>query len=440
MPASSCDLLIQAEYILTQDSTRTVIEHGGLAITGDSISAVGPWSSLQEHWTAPRTLDMGASLVMPGLINGHTHAAMTLLRGLADDMPLMEWLTQHIFPTEKHLTPEIVEMGTLLACAEMTRFGSTGFVDMYLLEDAALRAVDSAGLRAQGGEAIFQFPSPAYADTEAGLALARDLHDRWKSHPRISTAIMPHAVYTSTPEILIRCRELAETLDIPLNIHLAETTEETASCLAQFGKRPVPYLYDLGLLSSRTNLAHCVDLTDEEIDILSGCGATIIHNPQSNMKLASGIAPVPALLAKGAKLALGTDGAASNNALNLFREMTVCALLHKVAHTDPTCASAQTVLDMATRGGAFALHRDDVGHLAPGMKADLIALDLRSPNLQPVYNPVSHAVYAANGSEVRLTMVGGEILYEDGRYHKLDYPALLAEARNLRKWVLARAV
>ncbi len=430
-----CDLLIQADTILTQDPDRTVIERGGIAITGDTITDIGTWDSIRPRYHAAKTLDLGRSLVMPGLVNAHTHAAMTLLRGVADDLPLMEWLTKHIFPVEQHLTSEIVELGALLACAEMTRFGTTAFCDMYLLEDATYRAVDRAGLRALGGEGIFMFPSPAYPDTNRGFEIVRELHEKWKAHPRIRQSVMPHAIYTTTPEILTRCRDIAEELTLPLHIHLAETASETRQCLETHGKRPLQYIHELGLLTPQTTLAHCVDLTDDEIALIAETGAVVAHNPESNMKLASGIADVPGMLRHGVRVSLGTDGAASNNALNMFTEMTSCALLHKVHGMDPTSAPAQVVLDMATLGGAGALHLNSVGALMPGMQADIIALDLDAPNLLPLHNPVSHAVYAATGAEVCMTMVAGEVLYNDGAYQKIDYPALVDEVRSLRDWV-----
>lgn len=430
-----CDILIQANTILTQDPQRTVLENGGIAVTGDTITAIGPWEDLRSRYAADTTLNLGHTLLMPGLVNAHTHAAMSLLRGVADDLPLMEWLTKHIFPVEKHLSPEIVELGALLACAEMTRLGTTSFCDMYLIEDATYRAADRAGLRVLGGEGIFMFPSPAYADTERGFDLVRELHERWKDHPRIRQAVMPHAVYTTTPDILRRCLALAQELDVPLHIHLAETVTETEQCLAATGLRPLQYVHELGLLTPKTTIAHGVDLTEAEIDLLAETGTVVAHNPESNMKLASGIANVPYMLRRGVPVSLGTDGAASNNALNMFTEMTSCALLHKVRCMDPTCAPAQAVLDMATLGGSRAMCRPEVGHLAPGMRADMVALDLRAPNLQPLHNPVSHVVYAATGAEVCMSMVDGEILYNDGKFMKIDYPSLLSEVATLRSWV-----
>ncbi|WCB45412.1 amidohydrolase [Nitratidesulfovibrio vulgaris] len=431
-----CDTILQAALIVTQDDARTVIEDGAIAIHEGRIAAVGQRDAIVGNWQGATVIDMGESLIMPGLVNAHTHASMTLLRGLADDLPLMDWLTGHIFPVEKGLTGELVELGALLGCAEMLRTGTTAFSDMYLIEDATLRAVDRAGLRCLAGEAIFAFPSPAYADPETAFDLVRAQHDRWKHHARAALAVAPHAVYTSTPAILARCRDLAEELGLPIHLHLAETATETAQCIEQHGARPVPYCDGLGLLTPRTTLAHCVDLTEGEIDLLAERGVTVAHCPESNMKLASGIAPATAMLGRGMTLGLGTDGAASNNSLNMFTEMTSCALLHKVHHMDPTCAPSSAVLDMATRGGAHALHMQGIGRIEAGCPADIIALDLRAPNMQPIFNPASHLVYAATGHETRLTMVGGEVLYLDGCYTRFDMDDLLKEVRKARTWAM----
>lgn len=432
----SCDTILQAALIVTQDDARTVIEDGALAVKEGRIAAVGRRDDIDGNWHGSTVIDMGESLIMPGLVNAHTHASMTLLRGLADDLPLMDWLTGHIFPVEKGLTGELVELGAMLGCAEMLRTGTTAFSDMYLIEDATLRAVDRTGLRCLAGEGIFAFPSPAYADPETAFDLVRAQHDRWKDHPRAALAVAPHAVYTSTPAILSRCRDLADELGLPIHLHLAETATETAQCIEQHGARPVPYCDGLGLLTPRTTLAHCVDLTAEEMDLLAERGVSVAHCPESNMKLASGIAPVTAMLQRGMTLGLGTDGAASNNSLNMFTEMTSCALLHKVHHMDPTCAPATTVLDMATRGGARALHMQGIGRIEAGSPADIIALDLRAPNMQPIFNPTSHLVYAATGHETRLTMVDGEVLYLDGCYTRFDMDDLLKEIRSARTWAL----
>lgn len=431
----SCELLLSANIVVTQDSERRVFHDAALAIAGGRILAVGPQSDLQ-NFKAFRKLHLDNALVMPGFINGHTHVSMTFLRGLADDLPLMEWLNGYIFPREKHLTAEIVEIGALLGCAEMTRTGTTAFADMYLIEDAVASAVDKSGLRALLGEGIFMFPSPAFANTEEALALVRMQHARYADHSRIRIGVMPHSVYTTTPDILCACRELADELQLPLYIHLAETESETAACLEKHGKRPVAYCAGLGFFGPNCTIAHGVVLEDEELELLARTGVRVVHNPKSNMKLASGVAPVPGMLAHGMLPGLGTDGAASNNSLNIFEEMAVCSLLHKAKSREPTVCPAGVVLDMATLGSAAALSWPELGQLVPGAPADIIALDLRSPNLQPLYEPVSHLVYAASGHEVCFSMVEGEILYQDGMYTRLDYPSLLGEAEKLRQWVL----
>ena len=433
----SCDLLITADLLLTQDEQGRVIEDAAVAVSQGRICALGRRAEL-AHMQAAERLCLGRSLLMPGLINAHTHVSMTFFRGLADDLPLMEWLHQHIFPREKRLSAEIVQLGALLGCAEMIRTGTTAFQDMYLLEDAVALAVDQAGLRCRMGEVIFAFPSPAYASAEEGLALVRGQAKRYKNHPRIGVAAMPHTVYTTTEELLAACRDLAQELDLPLHIHLSESPAEVEACLASHGLRPVQYCRALGLLSPRSSVAHGVVLTDEELDALAESGCHVVHNPRSNMKLASGIARVPDMLARGMLPGLGTDGASSNNCLNMFAEMSACALVHKVHSMQATACPAQSVLDMATHGGALALGWPELGKIAPGAPADMIALDLDSPNLLPLYSPVSHLVYAASGHELRMSMVDGKVLYQDGRYLSLDYPALLGEAQKLKRWVLEK--
>lgn len=431
----ACDTLLFAEIIVTQDETRSIIHNGGIAITDGTIVCIDAADTVRSQYTSENVMELGSSLLMPGLINSHTHAAMTLLRGAADDLPLMDWLNNHIFPVEQNLKAEQVELGALLACAEMTRYGTTSFTDMYLIEDATYKAVDQSGLRVLGGEALFMFPSPAYPDFDTGIALVRELESKWRNNPRIRQAVMPHAVYTTTPEILTTCREVAEELDLPIHIHLAETQTETQACIESFGKRPVEYAHSLGLLSERTTVAHAVDLTDDEITLLAETGTNVAHNPESNMKLASGMAPIEKMLAKGVNITLGTDGAASNNALNMFTEMASCAFLHKVQHLDPTVASAQTVLDMATCNGSRSMRQPDIGSLAVGQQADIIAIDLTQPNLLPMHNPVSQLVYATTGAEVHMSMVAGDILYQNGKYLRIDYPALIEAAKDVAKWV-----
>lgn len=421
------------------DENNTVLEDAAIAINHGCIAAVGPRDTLATQWQADKITDLGQAIVLPGLVNTHTHAAMTFLRGLADDLPLMTWLTGHVFPVEQHLTPEIVEWSTLLGHAEMLRTGTTACVDMYLIEDAVFRAARTSGIRCHGGEAVFNFPGAGSPSPEATLDIIREHAARHAHDPRISVMVCPHAVYTTTPELLQRCRALADELHLPLHIHLAESVAETAQCLELWGKRPIPYCADLGLLKHDTWLAHVVDTTDEELDILAEAGVVVAHNPSSNMKLASGTANIPAMLERGIRVTLGTDGAASNNRLNMYTEMGRAALLHKLVGGDPTLMPASTVLHMATRQGAMALHGQvPAGQIAAGHIADLTALDTTAPNLQPMYNAPSHLVYAATGMETRLTMVEGEVLYEDGHFTRFDYPALCAEMAQVKRWVLQK--
>ena len=433
-PETQCDLILQASLLLTQDENRSIIEDAAIAIKDGRIEALGKATQLQDY-KAPARIDLGKALLMPGLVNGHTHVSMTVLRGLADDLPLMAWLNEHIFPREKHFTAEIVELGALLGCAEMTRTGTTAFSDMYVIEDAVAWGVEKSGLRCQLGEGVFAFPSPAYAETEQAFAIIREQAAKYAAHPRIRMAVMPHTTYTTTRKILENCADLARECDLPLYLHLAETQTETEASLSAHGMRPVAYCQNLGLFGPSTTIAHGVHLMPEELDLLAASSTHIVHNPKSNMKLASGVAPVPDMLSRGMLPGLGTDGAASNNSLNMFSEMSFCALLHKSACGDPTVCPAATVLDMATLGSAAAIAWPELGKLTPGGPADVIALDLDSPNLQPMYSPVSHLVYAASGHEVKFSMVGGEVLYHDGAYTRLDYPALLEEAEKMRHWV-----
>ncbi len=431
-----CDTLLHAACIVTQDEQRRVIEKASLAIDKGLVAAVGATAEIVQNWQSANTLHLENMLVLPGLVNAHTHAAMTFLRGLADDMPLMDWLNQRIFPVEQKLTPEMVRLGSLLGYAEMLRTGTTACVDMYLFEESVFEAADTAGLRCLGGEAVFAFPSAAFPGPEAALDATRALAEKYRNHDRLRVAVNPHSVYTTTPEILSACRDLAQELALPLHIHLAETPSETQICLSAQGKRPTEYCRSLGLLDVPCTLAHVVDVTSAELDLLARQKAVVAHNPSSNMKLASGAAPVTAMLARGMHVGLGTDGAASNNRLNMFSEMGRAALLHKLTGLDPTLLPAAQVLDMATLGGAAAMHDERLGSLAPGKAADCVALDLSEPNLQPMYNEVSHLVYAATGMETRMTMVGGEVLYQDGRFTRFDYPALCEEMRNVRRFVL----
>lgn len=422
----SCSFIITAKYLLPQAHAE-VVQDAAVAIRGNRVLALGAAEDILGAYAAETRLDMGECLLMPGLVNGHTHASMTLLRGIADDLPLHIWLTEHIFPREKKMDAALIGLGAKLACAEMARFGVTAFADMYLAENAVFEAADASGLRMLGGEGIFAFSSPGYETEEEAFALVREQAARWKDHPRIRVAVMPHAVYTTTPALLSRCRDCAEELGLSIQIHLGETAHETEECLKTQGKTPLRYCADLGLLTKRTTLAHGVVFDDEELDLLAKSGASVVHCPRSNMKLASGAARVPAMLERGIPVGLGTDGAASSNNLNMIQEMTMAALLHKVNSIDPTAVAARQAIAMATLNGARALHWPELGEIAAGNLADIIAVDMTAPNMQPVHSPTSNLVYAATGAEVRLTMVDGEVLYKDGRHARYHMDELRKE-------------
>jgi 5-methylthioadenosine/S-adenosylhomocysteine deaminase len=433
-----CDLLVRAGVVLTQDEARLAIRDGAVAVADGTIAAVGPAREIEPAFAPARTIRLDPGLLLPGLVNAHTHAPMTLLRGLADDLPLLEWLEMHIWPVEARLSPELCRLGARLACAEMIRTGTTCFTDMYFFAEQIGLAAEETGLRASVGEGFFAFPSPFFPTAEACWRTIEALQARFAGHGRVRTLVSPHAVFSTSPEILRESLDLAERLGLSWQIHCAESRAETALCLAKFDKRPVELLDGIGALSSRALLVHCVDLTDQEIERIAASGARVAHNPSSNHKLGSGIAPVERLVAAGASVGLGTDGAASNNQLNLFQEMRQAALGAKAARLDPTVLPARTVLDMATRHGAACAGWPEVGRIEAGRPADLIALDLASPNLVPLHNPVSQAVYAASGQEVRLTVVAGQVLYEDGRFATLDWPVLAREAASAAAWLARR--
>ncbi|MBR2126589.1 MAG: amidohydrolase [Akkermansia sp.] len=430
-----CDTLYTAAYVVTQNDARDIIENGAVAIAGNRIICVGHSDILEILYPDARRVNLGNAVLMPGLINAHTHVPMSLLRGYSDDKALMDWLTQDIFPREANLTPELVELGARFSLAEMIRSGTTAFYDMYMIEDAVFRAADSMGMRAVLGESTTQyFPSLSCKDKEAYFDLVRAQADSWRNHPRIRQAIVPHAPYTTNPDMLRECYALAEENGALFGMHLAETEAETQTCLKEFGMRPIPYCQSLGLLQPGSTFFHVVHADADDMALLAEGHCAVVHNPASNMKLASGVAPIDRLLKHHIPVALGTDGPASNNAQNMLREMYVASLLHKVHSLDPTACPAQMALDLATRGGAAALHDPHIGTLEPGMKADFIALDLSSPNMQPVHNIVSNIVYAASGAENKLTVVDGKELYRDGKFTTCDFESLYTEIQQARAW------
>lgn len=432
------DVLIKNGTILTMDDQNSVIKEGVLGIKGDGISYVGTGDA--KEFQAKKTIDAKGGLILPGLINGHTHAAMTLFRGLADDLPLMEWLNNYIFPAESRMDAHFVYSGTLLACAEMIMSGTTTFCDMYLFEDEVARAAKEAGMRALVGEVLYDFDSPNYGSIENGLKYTEDLIHKWEGDPLVSIAVEPHSLFTCSPELLSKTNKLALKYNLPLIIHVAETTSEMDEVKKRYGKGPVEHLESLGLLGPHLIADHCVHLGKEDIKKFSENGVRVIHNPESNMKLASGIAPVPAMLKNNVTVGLGTDGCASNNNLDLFAEMDMAAKIHKINTMDTTVMDALTVTRMATIEGAKALGMGEMtGSLEEGKKADLIILDMKKPHLTPMYNPFSHLVYAVRGNDVTHAIINGRLLMEDRKLLSLDLYEIMEEAReraeDVKRWL-----
>jgi 5-methylthioadenosine/S-adenosylhomocysteine deaminase len=374
-------------------------------------------------------------LCLPGLINCHTHAAMTLLRSYADDLPLMHWLEKKIWPMEARLTGDDVYWGTLLAIVEMIESGTTTFSDMYFFTDRVAEAVEVSGVRACLSRGLIGIGDSA----EQGLEESRELLEKWQgaADGRISIWLGPHAPYTCPPDFLDKVLTLAQDYRAGIHIHVAETKDEIEQIAREYGKTPVAYLSERGVFRFPVLAAHCVYLTEEDIETLAAAGAAVAHNPESNMKLASGIAPIPELLAAGVAVGIGTDGASSNNNLDMFEEMRTAALLHKVNKGDPQVLPASQVLSMATRDGARALRLDDLGLLQPGYKADLILVDLNQAHLHPRHNPVAHMVYSARGGDVETVIIDGRIVMEGRKILTIDKERVLAEVEERARRLLS---
>ena len=378
--------------------------------------------------------------MLPGLINGHTHAAMSLFRGLADDLPLMEWLNNYIFPVESKMDGEFIYVGTLLACAEMIMSGTTTFCDMYLFEEEVAKAAEKAKMRCLVGEVLYDFDSPNYGDIENGFKYTESLIKKWQGDPLISIAVEPHSLFTCSPDLLSAANDLALKYNVPMIIHLAETLSELDEIKKNYGRTPVEHLQYLGLLGPHLIADHCVHLEDAEIKLLAEGGVKAIHNPESNMKLASGVAPIPEMLAQKMAIGLGTDGCASNNNLDLFTEMDMAAKLHKIHTMDTTVMDALTVLRMATIEGAKALGMEALtGSIEIGKKADIIIVDIKKPHLTPMYNPYSHMVYAARGNDVSHSIINGQLIMENRRLLSLNLDEIMERAKeksmDVAKWL-----
>ena len=433
------DIKIVNGTILTMDKKATTTDRGFLCIRDESIACIGN-SDQEGSWHAKKTIDARGGLILPGLINAHTHAAMTLFRGLADDLPLMEWLNNYIFPVESKMDGDFVYWGTMLACAEMIMSGTTTFCDMYLFEEKVAQAAKEAGMRCLVGEVLYDFPSPNYGPIEKGFEYTKSLIRKWKGDPLVSIAVEPHSVYTCSPDLLLQANDIALKNHVPFVIHVAESLNEIEEVKNRYGKRPFEHLESLGILGPHVIADHCVHLDNMEIARMAKYGVNAVDNAESNMKLASGISPVSQLLEKGVTVALGTDGCASNNNLDLLQEMDTAAKLHKVETMDPTVLDAVTVLKMATVAGAKALGLEGVtGSLEVGKKADVIILDTNKPHLTPMYNPFSHVVYAARGNDVSHSIINGRLVMEDRHILTLDLPEVIEKAmeksRDVMRWV-----
>jgi len=441
LAAESADWIWTGRYVVTMDAQRRVIENGAIAIggeRGERILAAGPKAEIERRYQARQRLDRPDAILVPGLIDTHTHAAMSLFRGIADDLRLQEWLENYIFPAEaRNVTPEFVRWGTRLGCLEMMLSGTTTYTDMYYFEDVVAEATKEAGMRGVLGETIIGFPSPDAKTPADALAFTDRFLTRFHGDPLIVPAVAPHAIYTNSDETLKACRALANRHDAPLVIHLSETRHENDECMAKRHATPTQALDALGVFNGRTIAAHAVWVDEADLAILKLRGVGIAHCPSSNMKLASGIAPVTRMLALDLAVGLGPDGpAGSNNDFNMFEEMDLAAKLQKVTTGDPRSLPAEAAVEMATIRGARALGMEqEIGSLESGKRADLISIRLDRPNAVPLYNVYSQMVYALKGSDVEDVMVNGQLLVKDAQPLTLNLAQIEAKAREYREQV-----
>jgi len=434
------DLIVANGIVVTMDDARRVIDRGSVAILGNTIAGVGPADEIAKAFTGKTTIDAVGKVVIPGLINTHTHAPMVLYRGLGDDLALMDWLQKYIFPAEaKTVSPAFVKTGTELAALEMIRSGTTTYVDMYYFEEEIARATKAAGLRGVLGQTILEFPVPDAKTPAAGVARAEAFIKEFQKDELITPAVAPHAVYTNDAATLTACRDLALKYNVPLIIHLAETDDENRLSLERHKARPVAALTALDFWKAHPVIAaHGVWIQPDEIAVLAKNHVGVSHNPESNMKLASGTAPVPQYLEAGVATGLGTDGAASNNDLDMFEAMRQAAFLHKLMSKDPRMLSARTALEMATIGGARVIGQEQrLGSLETGKLADVVVVRMDRPRQTPMYDPISHLVYVTRGDDVDTTIVNGRVLMQGGKVLTLNEASVLAAANGAAKQVRA---
>ncbi|HHR5847725.1 amidohydrolase family protein [Providencia alcalifaciens] len=428
LAATPADLMIVDGTILTMDAHNKVIENGTVVIDKNKIVAVGG-PELTKQYTAKKQLNVDGDIVMPGLINTHTHASMTVFRSLADDVP--DRLHRYIFPLEsKMVSREMVRVGANLANVEMLKGGVTTYVDMYYFEDEVAKTVDKIGMRAILGESVIKFPVADAQNADEGIAYAVNFINQYKDHPRITPAFAPHAPYTNTTEHLQKISKLSQELDAPVMIHLAETDREQEEIAKRTGgKSPVQYMADIGALNSKVIAAHAIMVNDSDIDLLKQYDVGVAHNVSANTKSAKGVAPVTAMLAKGVRVGLGTDGPMSSNTLTTMNELNLVGKIHKLENKDRAAMPPITVVELATKGSAKAIHMEDkLGSLEAGKLADIIVVDTKSPNMVPMYSPYAALVYGANASNVRHSIVDGSLLMEDRKVLTVDESAIVKEA------------
>ena len=439
-PASAkqhVDLVVTNGTVVTMDAQRHVLENGAVAVRGDSIVAVGPSADIAAQYDAAKIVDARGAIVMPGLINGHAHAAMSLFRGMADDLALDDWLKKYIFPAEaRNVTEDFVVWGTRLGLLEMLRGGITTYADMYYFEDAVARVTKEAGMRGVLGETIIDFPAPDNKTVAQALEYTQKFIEHWKGDPLIVAAAAPHSMYTCSAKTLQEAAALARRNHAPILIHLAEAPFELQLSREKYGITPVGYLAREGILGPDVTGAHCVWVDQADIATLVQYGVGCTNNPSSNMKTAAGVSPVVDMLAAGAAVGLATDGAASNNNQDMFEEMDLAAKLQKITRMDSRALPAEQVVEMATIGGARAVHLEKlIGSLEAGKKADLIVVDTTAPHATPMYNVYSQLVYALKATDVRSVVIGGKMVMEDRKMLTLDETAILVKANKYKKQI-----
>ena len=432
------DLLVLNGTLVTMDKDRRVIPDAGIAVAHGRVVAVGSSAEIIRMYSAPERVDAAGKLIIPGLINGHTHIPMTLFRGLADDLDLQDWLTKYIFPAEaKNVTEEFVRAGTRLGLAEMIRGGTTTYCDMYYFEDAIADETAKAGVRGVLGETVIDFPVADNKTNAEAMAYVERFVKKWQGNELIVPAVAPHAPYTVSEEHLKAVRAFSDRTGAPIVIHISETKREVDDSLKAKGASPVDYLSRLGFLNDRVIAAHMVWPNAGELVILKRAGVGVVHNPQSNMKLASGVAPVPKMIAEGLRVGLGTDGAASNNDLSMWEEMDTAAKLHKLVSGDPKVMSAEQAFELATIGGARALHLEkEIGSIEPGKRADFVLVNRDALNQIPLYNIYSDLVYATKASDVETVIINGKVVMRDRLLLTLDEAAIKEGARVFREKVI----